>query len=62
MIKPTFSLEPAPGQGDKLKFLRFLRHDMSAIASVYLPIIFAPCKVLLFSRHEEDEDQLQIVA
>jgi pre-rRNA-processing protein TSR1 len=31
--------------------MRFLRTDMAAIASIYLPIIFSPCKILLFTRN-----------
>ncbi len=46
--KPLFSQETNPGAAtEKLKFLRFLRDDDSAaIATVYCPIIFSPCKIL----------------
>ena len=50
IVRPTFSQEPSPGHGDKLKYMRFLRTDMAAIASMYLPIVFSPCKILLFTR------------
>ena len=30
--------------------MRFLRNDTSAIASMYLPIVFSPCKILLFTK------------
>lgn len=50
VVRPIFSQEPSPGQGDKLKYMRFLRTDMSAIASMYLPIVFSPCKILLFTQ------------
>ena len=33
--------------------MRYLRTDMSAIASVYLPIVFSPCKILLFTPSQE---------
>jgi pre-rRNA-processing protein TSR1 len=55
VIRPTFSVEPSPGQGDKLKFLRFLRHDAAAIASVYCPIVFSPCKILMFQKDTQTE-------
>mgnify|MGYP001591160081 CR=1 FL=1 len=47
-IAPIYSLEVNPSGGEKLKYLRFLRHDIEAIASAYCPIVFSPCKVLLF--------------
>lgn len=55
-IRPVFSLETTPGgnagSGEKLKYLRFLRHDVSVIASTYSPIVFAPCKILMFTKNE----------
>ena len=33
--------------------MRFLRSDVAAIASMYMPIVFSPCKVLVFTRSEE---------
>lgn len=59
-VQPIYSQEPSPGQGDKLKFMRFLRTDMAAIATVYMPIVFSPCKILLFTRGQED--QLSLLA
>ena len=53
IVRPTFSQEPSPGQGDKLKYMRFLRTDMAAIASMYLPIVFSPCKILLFTKSNQ---------
>ena len=38
--------------------MRFLRTDMAAIASMYLPIVFSPCKILLFTR----TNQLSLLA
>jgi len=40
--------------------MRFLRTDMAAIATVYMPIVFSPCKILLFTRGQED--QLSLLA
>lgn len=58
IIKPVFSLETQPGSnhlgsGEKLKYLRFLRHDTSIIASAYIPIVFSPCKMLMFTKNED---------
>lgn len=58
-VRPIFSQEPSPGQGDKLKFMRFLRTDMPAVATVYMPIVFSPCKILMFTRQDE---QLNLLA
>jgi len=33
--------------------MRFLRHDMSVIASAYSPIVFTPCKILMFTKDKE---------
>ena len=44
-----------------MKYLRFLRRDISAVASVYCPIMFAPCKILLFSKNEETSN-LNLIA
>ena len=32
--------------------MRFLRHDIGVIASAYCPIVFAPCKILMFTKDE----------
>lgn len=48
--KPIFSSETNPGSAtEKYKYNRFLHVDQPTIATIYCPIIFAPCKVLLFS-------------
>lgn len=48
--KPIFSTETNPGANtEKYKFNRFLHTHEPAIATVYCPIIFAPCKVLCFT-------------
>ncbi len=53
-IRPVFGLETAPGShSEKLRFMRFLRQDVSVIASAYCPIVFAPCKVIMFTKNEE---------
>jgi pre-rRNA-processing protein TSR1 len=61
LIKPTFSLESQPGQGDKLKALRFLRSDIPAIASAFCPIIFSPCKILVFTP-QSDSSEMKLIA
>ncbi|CDW72986.1 pre-rrna-processing protein tsr1 homolog [Stylonychia lemnae] len=57
-IRPVYSSETSPGglgasSNEKLKYQRFLRHDMSVIASTFCPIVFAPCKVLMFTKNNE---------
>lgn len=50
--KPIFSAETNPGaSSEKLKYHRFLHKqtDAQAIATIYSPIVFAPCKVLCFT-------------
>lgn len=41
--------------------MRFLRHDMSVIASAYSPIVFTPCKVLMFTK-DKDTGSLKVLA
>lgn len=49
--KPIFSSETNPGAAtEKYKFNRFLHQDMQVIATIYSPIVFAPCKVLMFTK------------
>jgi len=49
--KPIFSAETNPGAAtEKYKFKRFLHADDTTIATIYAPIIFAPCKVLCFTQ------------
>jgi pre-rRNA-processing protein TSR1 len=41
VIKPTFSKEINPaGKNDKLRFMRFLRKDVDAIATAFCPIVY----------------------
>lgn len=49
--QPIFAQETNPGAAtEKYKYLRFLRDDDSAaIASVYAPIVYNPCKILCFT-------------
>jgi pre-rRNA-processing protein TSR1 len=42
--------------------MRFLRTDMGAIASVFQPIVFAPCKILMFTRNAESDQKLNLLA
>lgn len=39
-----------------MKYMRFLRNDTSAIASLYLPIVFSPCKILMFTPTKGSSD------
>lgn len=49
-VKPIFCAETNPSSAtEKYKYMRFLRDDMSAVATVYAPIVFSPCKVLCFT-------------
>jgi len=57
-VKPIFSAEPSAGQGDKLKYMRFLRSDCAAIASCYMPIVFSPCKILMFTTSGDNDISL----
>ena len=62
-VQPIFSLETNPGSpNEKLKFLRFMRSDVSAIATVICPIIFAPCKVLCFTESSLKSSSPDIIA
>lgn len=58
-LRPVFSSETTPGghagTGEKLKYMRFLRHDMSVIATAFCPIVFAPCKILMFTKDKESQ-------
>ena len=50
-IKPTFSVElNAAGKNDKYKYMRFLRKDMFIIATAFCPIIYSPCKLIVFTK------------
>jgi hypothetical protein len=51
VIRPTFSMElNASGKNDKLKYMRFLRKDISVIATAYCPVFYSPCKVITFTK------------
>lgn len=48
--KPIFSSETNPGANtEKYKYNRFLHPDNPSVATIYGPIIFAPCKILCFT-------------
>jgi pre-rRNA-processing protein TSR1 len=50
-ISPTFSMElNAAGKNDMFKYMRFLRKDMYVIATAFCPIVYSPCKVILFTK------------
>ena len=53
VIKPTFSMQlNAAGQSDKCKYMRFLRGDMQVIATAYCPIVYAPSKIIVFTKQD----------
>ena len=52
-IRPIYSSELGSNILDKYKYMRFMRPDTNLIASVYCPIVFSPCKVLMFNRNKE---------
>ena len=35
---------------------------MTAIASMYMPIVFSPCKILMFTRHGPESQELNLLA
>ena len=50
-VKPTFSMElNAAGKNDKYKYMRFLRKDITVIATAYCPIVYQPCKIIAFTK------------
>jgi pre-rRNA-processing protein TSR1 len=60
-IRPIYGMETSPGShSEKLRYMRFLRHDMAVIASAFCPIVFAPCKIMIFTK--SDEGRLNILA
>ena len=62
-VQPVFSAETNPGSpSEKLKFLRFLRSDIGAVATVICPIVFAPCKVLCFTEKSLQSKGTDIIA
>lgn len=62
-LQPILSAETNPGSStEKLKFLRFMRDDMPAVATAICPIVFAPCKVLVFTENSIKSNSVDIVA
>ena len=62
-LQPVLSAETNPGSNsEKLKFLRFMRSDMPAIATAICPIVFAPCKVICFTENSIKSESVDIVA
>ena len=62
VIKPTFSMElNAAGKNDKCKYMRFLRKDITVIATAYCPIIYQPCKIITFTK-ENGPVKMDVVA
>lgn len=62
-LQPVFSAETNPGSSsEKLKFMRYMRSDMPAIATAICPIVCAPCKVLCFTENSLKSDSVDIVA
>ena len=52
----------ASGKDDKFKYMRFLRKDMPVIASAYCPVIYAPCKVICFTKDGSSPVKMDVVA
>ena len=62
-LRPTFSMElNAAGKNDKLRYMRFLRKDMSVIATAYCPIVYQPSKVIAFTKRGSDPVSMSVVA
>jgi len=62
-LQPVLSAETNPGSAsEKLKYMRFMRFDMPAIATAICPIVMAPCKVLCFTEASIKSDSVDIVA
>ena len=62
-LQPVLSAETNPGSAtEKLKFLRFMRDDIPAIATAICPIVFAPCKVVCFTENSSKSQSVDIVA
>lgn len=54
MSRPTFSEVPKKASTcKKFKFMRFLRQDDTAAISMYAPVMFPPCRLLMFVNTEE---------
>jgi len=62
-LNPVLSAETNPGSSsEKLKYLRFMRRDVPAIATAICPIVFAPCKVMCFTELSVKSQSVDIVA
>ena len=62
-LQPVLSAETNPGSAtEKLKYMRFMRFDMPAVATAICPIVMAPCKVLCFTEASIKSDSVDIVA
>lgn len=62
-LQPTLSAETNPGnRSEKLRHLRFMRRDMPCIATAVCPIVFAPCKVMVFTENSVKSESVDIVA
>lgn len=60
-LQPLFSAETNPGSTtEKLKFMRYLRNDMSAVATAVCPIMFTPSKVLCFTEASLKSESVDI--
>jgi pre-rRNA-processing protein TSR1 len=56
-------METNPGSStEKLKYMRFLRDDMCAVATAICPIVFSPCKVLCFTEKSVQSESVDIIA
>jgi pre-rRNA-processing protein TSR1 len=52
--KPTFSEVPKKSSAcKKFRYMRFLHEDVTACASFYAPVIFPPCRLLMFVHSSE---------
>lgn len=61
-IKPTFGIETNPGAAtEKYKYSRFLRNDSQLIASAIMPIVFAPTKLLCFTKESINRPEMSSI-
>jgi len=63
IVRPSFSMELTnTGKADKLKYMKFLRGDMSVIATAYMPFVYQPCKMICFTKREGQPVNMDVVA
>lgn len=63
VVRPSFSAEVSTqGKSDKLRFMRFLRADMSVIATAYMPFVYQPCKMICFTKSGNLPVSMDVVA